>query len=73
MGFLAAAALFLVIGVPVLMMVLQSGQCSGMPDPCRDDSPALAAALLAITALFVGTWWGVRKLVNDWVCDEDQP
>ncbi len=64
-GFLSAALVGLVIGMPVLAMVLQSGGgCEGMPRPCEPDNTALDIALVAIGALVIGTWWGVRKLVN---------
>lgn len=57
-----AAVLFLVVpGMPVLMMVLQAGECSGMPAPCQDDSPAMGIALVVIAIVFAAIWWLVRK------------
>jgi hypothetical protein len=64
-GVVGAFLVFLFIGMPMMVMVLQSGGgCEGLPRPCEPDNTALYIALLALLLLVVGTWWGVRRLVN---------
>gem|GEM_PF-4847700 len=64
-GVVAAFVAFLLIGMPIMAMVLQSGGgCEGMPRPCEPDNTALYLGLVALLMLVVGTWWGVRKFVN---------
>ena len=64
-GVVAAFFAFLFIGMPMMVIVLQSGGgCEGLPRPCEPDNAVLYIALLALLLLVVGTWWGVRKLVN---------
>ncbi len=64
-GLLAAVAVLFLIGMPALMMALQStAGCEGLPAPCQPDNTALNVTLLAVSALVIGTWWGVRRLVN---------
>ena len=64
-GFLAATLVGLFIGLPMMVMVLQSGGgCEGVPAPCQPDNTALNIALLVLAALLFGTWWGVRRLIN---------
>jgi hypothetical protein len=64
-GVLATFVVFLLIGFPMMLMVLQSGGgCEGRPRPCEPDNTALDVALVALLLLLGGTWWGVRKLVN---------
>lgn len=64
-GVVGAFLVFLFIGMPMMVMVLQSGGgCEGLPRPCQPDNTALYIALPALLLLVVGTWWGVRRLVN---------
>lgn len=63
-GVIGAFFAFLFIGMPMMVIVLQSGGgCEGLPRPCEPDNTALYIALLALFLLVVGTWWGVRRLV----------
>jgi hypothetical protein len=67
-GVLAAFVVFLFIGFPMMVMVLQSGGgCEGLPRPCEPDNTALYVGLVALLLLLAGTWWGTRKLVNFFV------
>lgn len=62
---LAAFIVFLFIGFPMMVMVLQSGGgCEGLRRPCEPDNTALYVGLVALLLLLAGTWWGTRKLVN---------
>lgn len=64
-GVVGAFLAFLFIGMPMMVLVLQSGGgCEGLPRPCEPDNAALYIALLALLFLVFGSWWGVRKLVN---------
>lgn len=64
-GVIGAFFAFLFIGMPMMVMVLQSGGgCEGLPRPCEPDNTAIDIALLTLILLVIGTWWGVRRLVN---------
>lgn len=67
-GVLAAFVALLLVGFPIMVLVLQSGGgCEGQPRPCEPDNTAIYIGLTAVVLLSVGTWWGVRKLVNFFV------
>jgi hypothetical protein len=67
-GVLATFAVFLLIGFPMMVMILQSGGgCEGHARPCEPDNTALDVGLVALLLLLTGTWWGTRKLVNFFV------
>lgn len=64
-GVVGAFFAFLFIGMPMMVVVLQSGGgCEGLPRPREPDDTALYIALVALILLVVGTWCGVRRLVN---------
>jgi len=67
-GVLATLVVFLLIGLPMMVMVLQSSvSCEGYARPCEPDNTALYVALVALSLLLTGTWWGTRKLFNFFV------
>lgn len=67
-GVLATFVVFLFIGFPMMVMVLQAGGgCEGLPRPCEPDNTALYVGLVALLLLLAGTWWGTRKLVSVFV------
>ncbi len=67
-GVLATVVVFLFIGFPMMVIVLQiGGGCEGQARPCEPDNTALYFGLIALLLLLAGTWWGVRKIVNFFV------
>ncbi len=67
-GVLTTFLVFLFIGLPMVIMVLQAGGgCEGPPRPFEPDNTALYVGLVALFLMLAGTWWGVRKLVNFFV------
>ncbi|MHA3842307.1 hypothetical protein ACX0GZ_13955 [Sphingomonas aestuarii] len=56
-GVVGSFSVFLFIGMPMMVMVLQSGGgCEGLPHPCEPDNTPLYIALVALLLLVVGTW-----------------
>jgi hypothetical protein len=67
-GVFATLTVLLFIGFPMIVMVLQSsGGCEGQPRPCEPDNTALHVAVVSLSLMLAGTWWGVRKLFNVFV------
>lgn len=69
-GLAAALTALLFIGMPLLMMALQSAPCAQVADHCRDNSYGFEITFVAVAVLFVGVWWATARGVRWWMGED---
>jgi hypothetical protein len=70
-GLTAALLALLFIGVPLLMITLQTDACIQFPGQCGGTDHGFEFALGAAVVAFFLVWWATARSVRWWTGDQD--
>lgn len=70
-GLLAALLALLVVGLPVLVMAIQSDACFQFPQQCDNKGYGFEVAVFAVFAGFLTIWWAAARGTRWWTGGTD--